>query len=184
MYLPIRPRRTHLQVFGVTMVLGTGLLAGMIAEQIAAGWFLQISAMGVILAGIVSMRPTVMSRAYEVWRSFAELYMRVARWTLKAVCFFILFVIVGRGGSTLPLGFQAGGIQWGERKSLSRDEFLLEFEGTAHSVPAGKWFSAYVQWAKRSGNTWVLMLVPFLVLLAYFDEDVQADIPQNIYTLF
>ena len=48
----------------------------------------------------------------------------------------------------------------------------------------GRPWRALVDWAVRSGNWWVLFLLPFLVVLATLDTDEQGRYPAGIYTLF
>ncbi len=138
---------------------------------------------GMVTLAMVGYRyPTLAKRPYAVMYRGFEQYCRLLRLCLKLACFSV-FVVVGRAGSTLPLQPRTGWSMWIPRCSTPPDVFESEFEGK-HDLGSTSWIATYVTWARRTGNGWAIMLLPFLTLLSALEPDEERSFPPNIYTLF
>lgn len=182
--LPKYPRRAMLQATGVTVSLAVGVMASLVAIWGEARWAMFCVVLGGMLGLLAYRFPKSYAGLYRVCWVGIQCYVRGARWFVKAVCFFLLFVIVGQGGSALALSRPAEGTMWGRRDSLTREEFAQEYEGAEKRHPVQSWIVTYVRWANMSGNRWAVLVLPFLVLLSVLEERGESEFPQNIYTLF
>ena len=171
------------------MVMGLtgGLLTGAILLlRGSPHWF----ASGVLVALLLALPgllwPQTVSIPYRVWHKLDREFTRCARLWLTGICFYIVFVAVGRLGSSLRLARPtAEGSLW----VLRRTDAVTTY-GSAHGVVTaeaaqGSWASAFVSWAMHSGNGWACCLLPFMALLSLLEpEQESANVPTNIYTLY
>ena len=187
--LPFSPRRAWLISFWSTASIVGGLLVGiLLAILVSPSWFivgLLLSVM-LIIPGLLWLKATLI--LYQAWNGLAHLFARGIRFWLLSICFYIIFVAVGRTGSTLELA------DWTVKRSL----------WTSRNVPAPtsgrsqlgviveepiqrSWPFALLRWAIRSGNWWACCLIPFFFLVLVFEGEQQEETPlpaTGIYTLF
>ena len=185
--LPNPARRGRLRGFWLVISTLTGCLVGVLLSLLVSPqWF----GIGVILAlGLAVLgvwKPHIISIVYSSWNTMAYSYMRAARLLLKGICFYIIFVAVGRAGSSLKLARPS------DKKSLwiPRDSNTLDSHGSLDEVsleesPHESWVRAFLAWAKKSGNWWTGCLLPFLMLFSLLEDDQEHKaLPVEIYTLF
>ena len=179
-------REVCLQSFGVVMGLFAGLLIGILSSLlgISRPFILGVGvASAVMFPGL--LWPQMLSLAYRAWNKFARIFAGYARVLLAGICFYIIFVTVGRSGAALRPNRSPGSrSQWIPRETLAPAAY-----SALHAVPMKRpsehgWISDFLLWASRSGNLWVVCLLPFLILLSVLETDDEGSFPSGIYTLF
>lgn len=142
-----------------------------------------IVAIGGAILGIA--RPTALASLYQLWNSSARHFARGARWLLMAICFYIIFVAVGRAGASLNiLRATAGRTLWTPKKNHSSGAFRHEFDASGASEHGESWLLNFCIWAKESKQIWALMLLPFLGMLGAVEVYTDRRFPSGVYTLF
>lgn len=186
MFLPIQPRRAYCQGFwiGLCFVVGAAMVVAAAAAD-KPGWLMGIVVGVIAAAGVGYWVPDLVRRPYAAWSLATEAYARIVRLLIKVICFFLVFVAVGRGGSELVLDRKSTrGSMWVPRGVTPREHFAQDYEGAGDNSSERAWIGSYIRWAKNSGNLWAVMLLPFLVLLSVFEPEEERSFPDNIYTLF
>jgi hypothetical protein len=122
---------------------------------------------------------------YRVWNRLARDFAHYASLLLMGICFYIIFVAVGRAGSSLRLARPtATQSLWVPRKTLAPttygNQHAIATEGSLKKGQIASLFS----WALHSGNLWTCCLLPFLILLSLFETEQENSVPAGIYTLF
>lgn len=185
--MPFPPRRAFLLSFWSIMSLICGLSVGtFLAIMISPEWL--ILGIGIsfllTLTGLIWKRATLF--AYRAWNKLAREYSRFTRQWLMFISYYVIFMVVGRSGSSLKLA-----------KPVKGKSMWVPFKvyiATDHGNPNGNiidefihknWISAFFAWAKNSGNWWACCLLPFFMLISAIDEEEKKNLhPANIYTLF
>jgi hypothetical protein len=112
---------------------------------------------------------------YRVWNGAARRVGRAARLVVTSICYFVVVTIVAKSDPPFERRRPAPGTsQWIARHRNARSSDDAE----------GPWTSVYIAWARRTGNGWALVLMPFLIVLAAVAEDDEQALPANLYTLF
>ena len=180
-------RQASLRSFLCVITLLGGLCVTGVLGLVAPRW-LVASALLTLVATIVGLvRPHVwtMWLLYRAWNELATRWAACARVTLMTICYYIVFVAVGRMGSSLSLErVQEAPSTWVPRITLPPATY-----GSQSRVPNGAlaqkgWIPNFFSWAARSGNLWACGLLPFLVLLSALATEQERRVPDNIYTLF
>jgi hypothetical protein len=179
-----RPRYAEIQSFWLVM----GVWAALGAALCVSGWgWHWSSGSGVMVASILAALPLVHQEVawngYRAWHEWlVNPFMTRAASIVSRVCYFVVFVVVGRVGTrlvmTVPPSSQSA---WVLRSSLDATAY-----GAHDAVNPGRlaWVPRYVSWAWRSGNVWAVGLIPFLFLLKFSSASEQKAVDANIYTLF
>src|SRR5215510_3140694 len=98
------PRRAVLVSFCLVMSCAGGLLIGIASLVLLS---LQGFLAGTVLASAIALlgflRPQAVSIPYRAWNRLAREFARVARPWLIAICYYIVFVAVGRTESSFRL---------------------------------------------------------------------------------
>ncbi|HWO43945.1 MAG TPA: hypothetical protein VNO43_19305 [Candidatus Eisenbacteria bacterium] len=183
--LPLSPlRRAWLVSFWlvVSPVAGFGLALAL-APAISIPWPSAGAPLTAVLLLTGFAFPDLVRHAYRVWNKLAREFSGVASAWLSAIAFYVVFFVVGRGGSRLPLApppQESSG--WIPRKAESPGRDTVD---GPRSSQAGAWIFDYIRWCRGSGNLWALCLLPFILGLAALHEDREhSEIPENLYTLF
>jgi hypothetical protein len=183
--LPGQGRRACIRGFWLTL----GLLLA--APFLLAGWWLESSVFVVaaIAVALLTASPALASerfarRGYHAWnaRVVRPSSVLVTRAVL-AICFFIIFLAVGRVPSKTRVAV-AGGTRWSPRRSLEPNAYRLPYAAAAADDGSTGWIAGYLRWAWRTGNTWSVSLLPFLIVLKLLPQDGDNAPLANIYTLF
>jgi hypothetical protein len=192
-------RRAWVRAFALIVALWI-LVGGALAVAIFAGdhwrgWAAFTAAVSVLLATVGLARPQVLVPVYRLWARTARAYARVARLVLFALCYAVI-TVVGTGGAALRLRRPAPGDSlWTARETQPRSTYRSPFEGTGPSWTGRPW-RALAAWALRRPfvddgeahgarvNAWAVTLIPFIVLVSFFDTDENVPHPAGIYTLF
>jgi hypothetical protein len=182
--VPARPSRAALRAFWLTMSvwggLGTALLVPLdVVSRLAVG--VLVAALIVLGAWLC---PRDAKALYRLWARASRLHARITRLVLLRLCHGVVFVAVGRAGSTLKLAPpRPDESLWVPRSTLASAAYRSQFEATNGTSPVGPWM-ATATWSMRSGNLWTLALVPFLALIAALETEDRQRFPAGIYTLF
>ena len=176
MRLPEPPRRAHLRAFW----LAVSAMLGAIGAAAASWWSVPhpvavpVTA-SIILAAAGVMATNAVRPVYRLWNALSRRAARAARPVVAALCYFVIFVIVGMGGTKLERG----------RSTASTSKWVKRSAGPHDRRAAGEsWTAGYIGWARHTGNVWALVLLPFLIVLSMLTEDDTVALPVHIYTLF
>jgi hypothetical protein len=99
------------------------------------------------------------------------------------ICFYFIFAVVGRMGSSLKLdsnGFQS---HWVSRGTLAPTGYSSPHAAARRDRQEG-WIRQFRSWATDSGNLWACCLIPFFAILSAFKAEEDKSAPSGIYTLF
>lgn len=172
------------------------MLAGSLCIGLLVGVLLWIlvsppwSGLGVILAllliGVGVLKRRKLSRLYAAWNDMARKVAQVAQVWVEGVCFYTVFLAVGRTGASLRLARPepAANSLWTARKTLSPSAYIYRQRKTGDSFAQQSWTSGFVSWSAGSGNLWACCLLPFLLLLRALDTEADSEFPDDIYTLY
>ena len=183
---PYPPLQAWLKAFWVVITLVSGLTAGVFLTLSVSGhWFLPALVLSVAMALPGLKWPQIAAFPYRAWNKLAREFARRGQLCLLLVCHYVVFVVVGRSGSSLRLARPTPT----ESMWIPRRTGAPSFRGSAHGIivePENRgWASAFISWAAQSGNAWAWFLWPFLMLLSAFHaEDEKGEVPANVYTLF
>lgn len=187
MMLPTSPNRIWLLSFWLIVSLLAGLTTGILLWVLVAPLW---SGLGVILAAALAviglLRPQVIVRPYEVWNRLAGRFADFARLWVVGICFYTIFVAVGRTGAALKLARPGAETKsfWVSRETLAPSAYIYQYKPAARGTTQRRWIFNYLAWAVRSGNPWACCLLPFFILLRAFEIEEEGSFPSNIYTLY
>lgn len=187
MTLPSPPNLLWWLSFLLVISLCAGLIVGALLWILASPpW----SGLGVILAlllvavGLLKRRK--LSRPYAAWNSLARKVAQVAQLWVEGVCFYTVFLAVGRTGAPLRLARPESGTEslWTSRETLAPGAYIYHQAAKGEGLARRSWILGFVSWAVGSRNVWVCCLLPFLVLLKALDTEEESEFPDSIYTLY
>jgi uncharacterized membrane protein len=183
--LPVEERRVLVQGLWISVALLGALSLALLGLVLgSSGLLLAAVVAGVLSAAISATAPSLAWRAYSAWnRRLAYPVSRLARHIITLICFYVTFTAVGRTGSRLPLAPHRSGTAWAERTTQPADSYRSTFNGRVPAVSGG-WMIDYIRWARQTGNTWSITLLPFLAVLRLLPDERESTAPENIYTLF
>jgi hypothetical protein len=182
--LPAEARRTALRSFWVllSILFGTGVWLASYCFHLPFSLLLGL-AVSAVFGLLVFAKENLVRRLYHAWnRKLVQPLASLAASAVMGICFFIIFVGVGRAGSLVRLDGH-GRTTWRRRSSLLRDAYQLPFNSKGKSPQVG-WIRSYLHWAARSGNAWSICLIPFLCFLKLLSNAETKEVEGNIYTLF
>ncbi len=185
--LPSPPRRTRLISFWLVSSAASGGLVGILSALLVAPVW---SGTGIVLALAMGVSgflwPQFISRPYQVWNRLARYFASGASLVLMGVCYFVIFVVVGRVGSSLQiLRPTSSSSLWLPRETLTPAAYFHQYDVMVNGFPPTGWVRSYFSWALGSGNVWAVCLIPFLLLLKSLQVDQKGSSSlSNIYTLF
>lgn len=124
------------------------------------------------LIGLLWPRAAVLP--YRVWNKAGHKLAQCASRFLLMICFYVIFVAVGKSGSKLALLPTMQSL-WLPRGSLPAAAYQTRDRG---------WILDYLSWSIASNNYWACCFLPFLIFLALLDTGQRESFPSGIYTLF
>lgn len=187
MTLPPSPNRLWLLSFWFAISLLVGLIAGALSWMLASPLW---SGLGVLVALSLAtsglLRLQKLSTPYKAWNNLANRFARFAQAWVGRVCFYTVFVAVGRAGTSLGLAHPGADTKslWVSRETLAPSEYAYPHKSSTAGPIRQSWISAYLSWAAGSRNLWACSLLPFLILLRALDTGDESHFPSNIYTLY
>ena len=184
--LPSQPRRIELMSFWLVLSISFALIISIVLWLISFPLWPGVGLillLGPTLLGI--LRPASVPLPYRFWNRIARYFARRASLLIMGICYFVIFVAVGLAGARIvmacPIPIKS---IWVPRRKLASAEYASQFDSETKELPAENWISAFLSWAKRSGNLWACCLLPFLVLLSYLETGEEGSVSGSIYTLY
>ena len=184
--LPRPPRRAHLRSLWFALCAMLGSSATIIMWFFALPHPLTIPlATGTGLIAVGLMMTEWIRPFYAIWNKVARRVAYVTRLALMGICYFVVFIVVAQAGAKFtrkrPPSTQTTWTPRGNQAETTRSSF----SSLGLKDPAERgWATAYFIWARRTGNWWAIVLLPFLSLLSVLAEDDNETLPAHIYTLF
>ena len=112
-------------------------------------------------------RPEWWMLPYRVWSKLARVFASVARPYLLLVCFYTIFPVLRfLGSSFISFPGISPESAWVERGTLPVTMYGSQHHAVQERAGVCGWVRSYGSWAMRSGQPWVLALLPFLILLS------------------
>jgi hypothetical protein len=143
-----------------------------------------VTGISVVTIGVVMtewIRPI-----YAVWNNkVAHRVALITRPALMTICYFIVFLVVAQAGARFTRNRPRSMRTNWTRRANQPEVTGSSLSPTRLNDPADRgWATAYFIWARRTGNWWAIVLLPFLFLLSVLAEDDRKTLPGHIYTLF
>lgn len=185
-------RHASLRSFWLAITFLGGIVLSAVLALLAPRWVVSGIILALVLAVAGLLLPLTMYIPYRMmyipYRIWNELVCRLAsyaRVVLLGICFYLIFVAVGRTGSSLRLERPPSPHSlWVSRGTIPTSEYGSQARlSTGESSEKG-WMASFPSWAAQSGNLWACGLVPFLLLLSALETDQETRAPVGIYTLF
>jgi hypothetical protein len=185
--LPLPATHTWLKSFWLVMSIAGGILIASISSQLLSPlWFMLVIGGALVLAAPGLWRPQIASLPYRAWNKLGRIFARSARGWLLLICYYLIFVAVGRTGSSLRLSRPAPTeSQWLPRNTYTPSADDVSRGITMEMALRRRWAGSLLVWATTTRNWWVCCLLPFLLLYAALDSEREEQVfPVGIYTLF
>ncbi len=186
--LPYPPRRAWLMSFWLVISVLSGLVFGALSSLLISSrwfWIGFIVTLSLFTLGLAQRH--AISVLYNLWNKMAGFYMRASRVVLKGICFYLIFGVIGRTGTSLRLARPASDASmWVPRGTLVPSAYLGTYCSSTKADQNKSWIRSYLSWARQSRNLWAACLLPFLVLLRTVEcEDEERPFyPTDVYTLY
>jgi hypothetical protein len=182
--LPYRPDREALLGFTLAMALVAGAavtLLALLSGLLGAGASFGLAALA---AGTIALAGHRWERladyAYRVWNRVAKGYAEFARRAVTAIWYWTVLTAVSKSGARK---LELGGSPWLARGTQAASTYVGQ-GGDELSGDARPGLGEYSRWARSTGRTWALVLLPLLfVLRALESRDPKAP-PSDMYTLY
>lgn len=172
-------RRAEVTAFWIvtTVVLSAGLGVASFALGARAPWAWGAAGICVVLPGL--FWPLWFEIGVKVWNKGASLSAAAIRAYLLKVSYYVLFSAVALGGSRLDL--ERSGVElsrWIPRHRPAVDD------GGTHAA-GENWTHALLAAARDPGKTWMICLLPIVMLLLLLRDEQQERAPSSsTYTLY
>ena len=164
--LPYLPRRAWLISFWLVAIVGSSLLIAIVSWYLDAPQLLLFGVLLLVLALAGALWPQIVPIPYRVWNKLAGHYAEFARLCVLVACYYVVFTVVGRMGSSLVLNPQDSAESlWVPRQSLPSTTYGSQYRVSGEFPALRNWIISFVSWAFRSGNIWAVFILPFFVLV-------------------
>jgi hypothetical protein len=173
--------------FWLVLCVVCALLFGGIAWRCCSpGWsaVAVVVMLGCAIIGLWS--PRLIFRPYRLWNKLAAILAYYVRLWIMGVCFYLVFVAVGRTGSPFPIGKSRTVPSRWVKRALQASYASEKCAGQSIEVsPPQSWGRDFYTWTMQTGNWWALCLLPCLFVLALLEsEEEESAFPASMYTLF
>jgi hypothetical protein len=184
--LPTTHRRAMLRGFWITISAIGGLMIGALAHLFGSSWAIGTGIFAaVLLLALVFIQEAFVWRLYRGWnRLLVRPFTAIVQHVITRLCYFIIFVAVGRAGSRLPVTASSSQNSFWTERDLQAQTDLGSASVRVGFVPEHGWVRGYCSWARTSGNIWAIALLPFLMILRICSRPQAETAGFNIYTLF
>jgi hypothetical protein len=184
--LPRPPRRAHLRSFWIALCAMLGLSVTIIMWFFALPHPLAIPfATGTAPVAVGLIVPRWIGPFYAIWNKLARRVAYITRLALMGICYFVIFVVVRQAGARFTRKRPRYMRTTWTRRGNQAETTGPSFSSVTSKDPTERgWATAYFIWARRTGNWWAIVLLPFLFLLSVLADDDRKTLPAHIYTLF
>ena len=183
---PFKPDRPMLLCFWLSLNIAVGLLIGIVSAYFISSWWSLLGLIwisGIFLIGMAL--PKLILNIYEMWNNAAGLFIRLSRFCLMAVCFYIVLVFTGRNDSLMNLRRPAAKkSMWSPWMVPETAIYSRQKDSASARLYQKNWISTFIAWAKTPRHLWAFSLLPFLILLRGLQTEQRSDFPTSIYTLY
>jgi hypothetical protein len=187
--LPHHPSTPALAAFGIVGI-GLGCLAIFLTHLLVMAslfWLVAAAAWIAGLSAIVRWRWLWLKKPYLIYNRILQIAVnRVIRpWVLAAA--FGTVILANRPfGKRLRRGKSDGRVLYWHTKEILE---VIGGNGDGDVVvdeePEAGWLSGLLRWIRRTGNGWVVALLPFMLTLRLLDEgEVKTSVSADTYTLY
>lgn len=181
-----RPDREWLLAFWLALSLVVGLIVGAVAWFLAGGLVAAVTGMGTMAAlgapGV--MKPRIAAVPYSYWNRLARKYAVIAQTLVMRTCYWTALLFARGDGSALMIeSGHAPDSLWTERGTLEPAAYG-SLAADCSGSPRRGWVGETVSWALRSKQPWVVLLLPYLVIVRVLDVRKEKKAPAGIYTLY
>jgi hypothetical protein len=129
--------------------------------------------------------PSVMSSAYDLWRTLTRHYIRLARLWSIGVCFYVILGITGSTKANLLLQRPPDSFSmWANWKNTEAEIYSKPDDMSKKRAYIRNWLTSFLDWAANPRHVWAYSLLPFVILLRLAEGEQQKQFPTNIYTLY
>lgn len=183
------PRYGFLVAFWLIITVFGGGLFSTALYIIAPGWVPLGIGLTLLLPMVLFVpgmrRKQMIYIVYRLWNGLATRICSIAQVFIMGICFYIVFVAVGRAGSFLLLDKpHSDQSLWFPRETISLKSLKSQGTVSEESLNKQNWVSEIFSWICQTKNFWAVGLIPFFVLLSVFEKNKEAEMPTDIYTLF
>lgn len=188
LYLPTPPNSTRLKSFWIVISVIVGVMLGCSFQgNIFVSWVLVGGGVTIGLVVPVLIRPDIASIPYRAWNKLARVFGWAATQLLVLICFAIMCIGSGKKHSTFRLMNESEPqSMWISKEWDVRTDFLDQKGQKMGKFPKGFSVSHYWNWAVHTGNWWLGLFIPFMLLISLFSQEEKgaATVPDNVYTLY
>jgi hypothetical protein len=188
LYLPPSRSTPALVGFGI-VTAAWGVMVCLLAHLfvIASPWWLVAAcAWGVVLVGITVWNVLWLEKPYDLYnRLIGRFIVRPLRWWILAVTF-MMTVLANRpfAGRVRDRG-EGRGSTWREKVIQDLMGGSGSSDVTIDESREGRWLGTWVAWIRKTGNGWMLALIPFMLVLGIFDAGGgKPKVSKDTYTLY
>jgi len=179
------PRRAELRAFGIVVSAGAGLSGIVVALLLGAPVPAAIIGTGALVAAAASWaRPALVRPIYNQWDRVARL-VGVASQRVVVVACYAITTAAGLWGSRVQWRKPTSGASgWEARRIVATGKSM---EGPSHVPGLGddwRGVASLLAWSRRSGNDWMLVLVPYVALLSALGARPSRSLGKDVYTLY
>ncbi|TVL99227.1 MAG: hypothetical protein CV087_18860 [Candidatus Brocadia sp. WS118] len=172
--------------FWISISLVSGLFIGISLWLLSYSlWFGFGTVLVFLLIIPILLRLKALPLLYRAWNKIARYYVHLASLLIMGVCYYIIFVAVGRTGTSFVRNVSSyNKSMWQPRKTPTLNAYGNQYDFGTNSLTKKGWILTFCSWAWQSGNLWACCLLPFLILLSFFETDQKTSVSANIYTLY
>jgi hypothetical protein len=177
--------RTGLRAFVIVIGVGFGACVALVlalTRMANPGLWGASAGIFLIVGGLWS--PPFSRFLYRAWNKLAREFSRRASTILIRICYYTIFVAVGRTGSGICLTPVAGGTSMWFRRNSTLPSAAGDPRTTTPPTGEKSWALSYVTWALQSRNIWYCFVLPFVLLVRALNDSTEQIVPTDIYTLY
>jgi hypothetical protein len=176
-------RRAYIAGFWITLFSVVAISVGALsaAMQMAWWWAWGVGTGSCLVVAGFLWKPWF-EYGVKAWNRGTPILTAILRSVVVRLCFCLIFAVGAPSGSALRIAsVQGSKSMW---HALALASYRLELAGSG-TTTGGGWLSELLTFARRPGNRWMLLLVPFLFTLVLLgDEQKRTVPPTSTYTLF
>jgi hypothetical protein len=185
--VPWPPTEIRLKSFWLAVSLCAGFALSYPGSLLCGIHWLLLALMITFVISIPGvLKPTMAALPYRFHNACTRILARFGKEYLLCVCFCMMSIAPGRKIHSLESdSLVECRSHWYSREHLEGEEGDVEKTRIIVEVKPRSFVTNFTYWTIQSGHRWMVLLLPFLALLAIFEkEENTSRIPTNIYTLY